>query len=216
MLFVNASTGRQNPTLDIFWSKFPLMWQYCREGYWCFQKISPQFHFWSIIISNADIMTNFSFPPMCVYGGESTRSPFIPFGICVMSDVPVKLLPSIMFRSVICLEYVKKIQLLSWICERPYQRQLIESETSHWLFISCISVTWVSPRPHLLRRQEAVLSPFILMEKMNVITDYDRFFCPIVTKIDIGPIFHKTHIFWTFWHKNVIFQTHKSGENLLF
>ncbi len=42
-----------------------------------------------------------------------------------------------------------------------------------------------------VRRQEAVLSSFILMGEMNVITDYDRFFRPIVTKIHVGPIFHR-------------------------
>ncbi len=51
------------------------------------------------------------------------------------------------------------------------------------------------------------------MGEMNVITDYDQFFNSINTKIHVGPIFHKTHIFWTFWHKNVIFQTHKFEEN---
>ncbi len=70
---------------------------------------------------------------------------------------------------------------------------------------SCISVTWVSPQPRNLRRLEALLSPFILKGGMNVITDYDEFFCPIVTKIHIAPIFHKTHILQTFWHKNGIF-----------
>ncbi len=70
-----------------------------------------------------------------------------------------------------------------------------------------------SPRPRPFRRQEAVLSPFILKGEMNMITDYDQFCHPIVTKIHIGPIFHETHIFWTFWHKNDIFQTHKSEEN---
>ncbi len=29
-----------------------------------------------------------------------------------------------------------------------------------------------------------------------------------------GPVFHNTDIFRTFWHKNGLFQTHKSGKNL--
>ncbi len=43
---------------------------------------------------------------------------------------------------------------------------------------------------------------------MNMITDYDKFFHAIVTKIHIRLIFHETHIFQTFWHLNSIFQTH--------
>ncbi len=73
-------------------------------------------------------------------------------------------------------------------------------ETSHWPFVPCVRVMWVSSRPCHLRRQEAVLSPFILVEEMIMITDYDQFFCPVVTQIRTGPIFHKTHIFRTFWH----------------
>ncbi len=57
----------------------------------------------------------------------------------------------------------------------------------------CISVTWVSPQLRPFRRLEAVLSPFILMGKVNVITDYDEVFRPIIPKIHIEPIFHKTH-----------------------
>ncbi len=34
------------------------------------------------------------FPLMYVYGGKSSRNPFIPMGISVISDVPTKLLPS--------------------------------------------------------------------------------------------------------------------------
>ncbi len=30
---------------------------------------------------------------------------------------------------------------------------------------------------------------------MNLISDYDLYFCPIATKIHIGPIYPKTHIF---------------------
>ncbi len=84
-------------------------------------------------------------------------------------------------------------------CNSP-ARDSQEIEMAHWTIISCFSDTLVSPRPRPFRRPEAVLSPFILMGEMNVITDYDQFFCPIVTKIHIGPIFHETHIFWTFWH----------------
>ncbi len=61
------------------------------------------------------------------------------------------------------------------------QRRLIESKTSYWPFISCVSVTWVSPRPRPFKRLEAVLSPFILTGEMNVVTDYDQFFRPIIT-----------------------------------
>ncbi len=43
-----------------------------------------------------------------------------------------------------------------------------------------------------LRTQGAVSSPDILMGEMHMITDYDRFFRPIITKI--GHIFHR-HIF---------------------
>ncbi len=77
------------------------------------------------------------------------------------------------------------------LCE---QRRVIRSKTSQWLFISCISVTRVSPRPCALSRLEVVLSLFILMVEINVITDYDQFFPLIVTKIYIGPIFHKTYV----------------------
>ncbi len=82
-------------------------------------------------------------------------------------------------------------------------------------FMSLISVTWVSPRPRPFRRQEAVLSPFFLMGEMNMITDYDQFFHPIITDIHIGPVFHKTHILWTFWHKNGIFR-HTIQEKINF
>ncbi len=34
--------------------------------------------------------------------------------------------------------------------------------------------------------------------EMNAITDYDQFFCPIITQIQIELIFHKTRIFRTF------------------
>ncbi len=92
---------------------------------------------------------------------------------------------------------------------------LQENEISYWLYISCISVTRVSPWLRPFRRQDAVLSPFILMGEINVITDCDQFFCPIVTKMHTRPVFHKVHFFKTFWHKNGIFHTHKSGENWL-
>ncbi len=81
----------------------------------------------------------------------------------------------------------------------PYhQRELTESETSYRPFMSCISVTWVLPWPRPFRRQEAVLSPFILMGEMNVITDYAQYFETLMNKIHNGPIFHKTHVFQTF------------------
>ncbi len=48
-----------------------------------------------------------------------------------------------------------------------------------------------------------------------MITDYDQFFRPTVTKIHNGPIFHMTHIFETSKNKDSIFQTQKSGENKL-
>ncbi len=67
-------------------------------------------------------------------------------------------------------------------------------------FISCISVKWVLPRPRPFRGQEVVLSLFICLVEMNVSTDFDEFLHLIITKVHIGPIFHKTHIFWTFWH----------------
>ncbi len=69
------------------------------------------------------------------------------------------------------------------------------------------------PRP--LRRQEAVLSPFILLGIKWFWSHYGQSFRPIVTKIHIWPIFHKTLIFRTCRHKNGIFQAHKSGENEL-
>ncbi len=68
-------------------------------------------------------------------------------------------------------------------------------------FLCQCHMVW--PRP--FRRLEVVLSPFILMEEMNMITDYDQFLSPSSPNyVYIGPIFHKTHIFWTFGHKNVI------------
>ncbi len=88
---------------------------------------------------------------------------------------------------------------------KPYHRWLIESKTSYWLFISCVSGFHHGSAPLGDRKQSWV--HFIFMGEMNEITDYDQFFHPIVTKIHTGPIFHKTHIFWTFRHKNVIFQT---------
>lgn len=39
-----------------------------------------------------------------------------------------------------------------------------------------------------------------------------RFFQPAVAEVNIGPIFHKPHIFLTFL--KVIFQNDKSGENV--
>ncbi len=71
------------------------------------------------------------------------------------------------------------------------QRWLIESKMSNWPFISCVSVTWVSRWPRPFRRQEAVFSLFVLTGEMNAISDYDQFFHLIVTKIHIGPIFHR-------------------------
>ncbi len=109
--------------------------------------------------------------------------------------------------------HLGQITIMSRLCCWFCQRRLTESETSHWPLISCISVTWVSPRPRPFRRLEAVFRPFTLMGEINRITDYNQFFCPIITNKHIGPIFHKTHIFWIIWHKNGIFQTHKSGEN---
>ncbi len=55
-----------------------------------------------------------------------------------------------------------------------HQRRLIESETSHWRFISCISVFLPQSRP--FRRLETILSPFVLIGEMNAITDNDQFF----------------------------------------
>ncbi len=81
--------------------------------------------------------------------------------------------------------------------------------TVHFLY-QCHIVFRHDPTP---LGREAVVSLLILMAEMNMITDYDQFFHLIITMINIGPIFHKTHILRTFWHKNVIFQTHKSGEN---
>ncbi len=52
------------------------------------------------------------------------------------------------------------------------------------------------------QRLQAVLSPLVLMVEMNMITEYDQFFCPIVTKIHIRPIFQETHILQTFRHTN--------------
>ncbi len=51
----------------------------------------------------------------------------------------------------------------------------------------------VSSQPRPFGRLEAVLSPFVLMGEINVITDYDHFFRLIIIKISIGP-FSKTHI----------------------
>lgn len=48
------------------------------------------------------------FPLTYLYEDESTRSPFIPMGISVISNVPSKLLPSIILRSRICTDYVEK------------------------------------------------------------------------------------------------------------
>ncbi len=61
------------------------------------------------------------------------------------------------------------------------------SPTIHFLY-QCHMVFHHGPA---FRRQEAVLSPFILMGEMNVITDYDQFFRPVGTKIHVGPIFHR-------------------------
>ncbi len=84
-----------------------------------------------------------------------------------------------------------------------YQRWFIESETSHWNLISCVSVTWVLLQPRPFRRLEAVLSLFILMGEMNMITDYDQFFRPIITKIHIGPVFSQdTYLMVFFRHTN--------------
>ncbi len=89
------------------------------------------------------------------------------------------------------------IQVTSFL----YQSWLIvENETSHWPFISVSH--GFSPWPRPFRRQEAVLSPFSLMGEMNMITDYDQFFLPIITKIHTGPIFHTylLNILTQKWH----------------
>ncbi len=44
------------------------------------------------------------------------------------------------------------------------------------------------------RRLEAVFCPFICTGEMNVTTDYEQFFIPIITKIHIGHIVHKTYL----------------------
>ncbi len=49
--------------------------------------------------------------------------------------------------------------------QKFHQRQVIESGTSRWLFMSCTCVAWLLPQPRPFRRLEAVLSPFILTEK---------------------------------------------------
>lgn len=47
-------------------------------------------------------------PPMYVHGDDSTQSPFIPIGMSMISDVSVKLLSSVIFQYVMCLEYNKR------------------------------------------------------------------------------------------------------------
>ncbi len=55
--------------------------------------------------------------------------------------------------------------------------------------ISFIGVTWISPLSHPFWGLQAVFSLFNPMGEVNVIANYDQFFCPIVTKLHIGPIF---------------------------
>ena len=66
--------------------------------------------------------------------------------------------------------------------------------------MSYICVTWNLLLHCPFRRLVAVLSLFTSMRKVNVSTDYDWFFHPLVTKVNTGPIFHKSNIFWIFWH----------------
>ncbi len=59
------------------------------------------------------------------------------------------------------------------------------------------------------RRPEAVLSLSILMGEMNVVADYDQFFCPIGSEIHIGSIFQKTHS-----DTNLAFLRHRAQEKI--
>ncbi len=109
---------------------------------------------------------------------------------------------------------IERLQIGSTMDSVPCQRWLIgESETSHWRFISCISVAWFFTTSPPLLGPDAVFSPFILMGEMDVITDYDQFFRSIVSETHTGPIFPRTHIFQTFWHKNSIFR-HTDPEKI--
>ncbi len=94
-------------------------------------------------------------------------------------------------------------------------RWLIERETPHFTFISCISVTWVSPRPRPFRRLETVFSPFNRLGQMNVITDYDKFFHPLCHQDTNWTHFSQTHIFRTFWPKMAFFR-HTNQEKINF
>ncbi len=84
--------------------------------------------------------------------------------------------------------------LFAWVLPEMVNRKREVSLIVHFLYQCHMGFTTAPP----FRRLEAVLSPFILTGEMNMITDYDQFFRPIVTQIQTGPIFHKTHIFWTF------------------
>ncbi len=86
---------------------------------------------------------------------------------------------------------------------------------SHWVSINLIPIPTLVSIISIFGLIHLPL-PFILMRKMNVITDYDQLFCPIIIQTHIAPVFHKTHIFWTFWRKNGIFQTHIGRKLILF
>ncbi len=103
---------------------------------------------------------------------------------------------------------------LSWLAQSHFFLSTVP-------FQNCVShimskQRWLIESNTPLYETRSILSPFILTGEMNVVSDYDKFFCPIVNKVHTGPIFNKTHIFQTFWHTNIIFRTHTSGENWLY
>ncbi len=108
---------------------------------------------------------------------------------------------------------VLRISLFLSSCVSLWSRlnqPLTESKTSHWPFVSCIR--WFFAMAPPLQEARSSLESIHFMGEMNVITD-DQFLFPIVTKIHaVGPVFHNTRIFQTFWHKSGIFHTQIRGN----
>ncbi len=68
-------------------------------------------------------------------------------------------------------------------CEQRQLRNRDNALNKHFLYQCHRSFVTVPP----IRRQEAVLSLFIFMGEANMITDYNEFFRPFVTKYILDP-----------------------------
>ncbi len=98
-------------------------------------------------------------------------------------------LPELVLSGNMEMHFAVQIFLANWTVKGLRQSRL--RLRNHFLCQCHMGFTTVLP----FRRPEAVLSLFILKEEVNMITDYDKFFPPVVTKVHILPFFHRTRIF---------------------